>query len=114
MSSQCAKLDVIFVLAVMLERRRLFVERDVQLFEDGGKKRIYEHRGTGETFVIVDPQLRLTDLEHVQTEVVTLLGGGDAAKTGAQPPVAGEPAADAPVVETQGAGAAERPDACSI
>ena len=107
------KLDVIFVLAVMLERRRIFVERDVHLFEDGGKKRIYEHRGTGETFVIVDPQLRLTDLEHVQTEVVALLGGGDAAKPDAAKPVAEGAAPAAPAAETAGGGDAGPAGACS-
>jgi hypothetical protein len=70
-----SKLAAIFVLAVMLERKRQLIERDVQLLENGHRRRIYEHRGTGETFVIIDPRLRLDDLEKVQTEVVALLGG---------------------------------------
>jgi hypothetical protein len=87
-----AREGAIFVLAVMLERRRIFVERDVQLLEDGGKRRIYEHRGTGETFVIADPQLKLRDLEHVQQEVVILLGGRPPGEP-APAPEAGVPAA---------------------
>ncbi|MBM4155522.1 MAG: hypothetical protein FJ221_10915 [Lentisphaerae bacterium] len=77
-SKDDTKLSAIFVLAVMLERKRLLIERDVQILENGHRRRIYEHRGTGETFVIVDPRLRLDDLEAVQTEVVALLGGGAA------------------------------------
>lgn len=73
---------VVFVLAVMLERRRLLVERDVQRTPEGGRLRIYEHRGTGETFLIFDPELHLHDLEIVQQEVMTLLGGPDGAPAG--------------------------------
>jgi hypothetical protein len=68
----------IFVLTVMLERRRILVERDVKTAPEGGKLRIYEHRGTGETFVIADPELKLHDLEAVQNEVMALLSGPEA------------------------------------
>ena len=67
--------NVIFILAVMLERRRILVERDVKTREDGLKVRFYEHRKTGEIFVVPDPGLRLDELEQVQQEVITLLGG---------------------------------------
>jgi len=73
-----SRLAAIFVLAVMLERKRILIERDVQLLENGHRQRMYEHRGTGETFIITDPRLRLDDLEQVQTEVVALLGGAPA------------------------------------
>ncbi|MCX7818483.1 MAG: hypothetical protein N2652_04640 [Kiritimatiellae bacterium] len=72
-------LAAIFVLAVMLERKRVLVERDVELMEGGRRRRIYEHRRTGEVFTIVDPPLHLDDLERVQLEVAQLLEGGDAA-----------------------------------
>jgi len=71
-----AHANTIYILAVMLERRRLLVERDVQVREDGVKLRIYEYRKTNETFVIPDPELKLAELEHVQEEVVAMLGGG--------------------------------------
>jgi hypothetical protein len=67
--------NVIYILAVMLERRRLLAEKDVQVREDGTKVRVYEHKQTGETFVIPDPGLKLAEIEQVQEEVVTLLGG---------------------------------------
>jgi hypothetical protein len=34
---------------------------------------IYEHGGTGDVFIVPDPQLRLDELESVQNEVVQLL-----------------------------------------
>jgi len=80
-----SKAGVMFVLAVMLERRRVLIERDVRFHDDGARTRIYEHRGTGESFAILDPGLRLDDLEKVQAEVVALLGGAPAAPPGAPP-----------------------------
>ncbi len=70
------KINVIYILAVMLERKRILVERDIQTREDGTTIRVYEHRESGETFLIPEPHLRLDELEHVQTEVVEMLGGG--------------------------------------
>lgn len=66
--------NAIYILAVMLERKRILVERDVQTREDGTKIRVYEHRKTGEVFTIPDPDLKLTQLEAVQQEVADLLG----------------------------------------
>ena len=67
--------NTIYILAVMLERRRILSERDVQTREDGVKVRVYEHRKTGETFLIPDPGLKLSELKAVQEEVVARLGG---------------------------------------
>lgn len=75
-----ARAGVMFILAVMLERKRELIERDVQTREDGTRVRIYEHRRTGEMFAIVDPELKLTELEPVQREVNELLGLVDAAE----------------------------------
>jgi len=71
--------NVLFILAVMLERRRLLVERDVVKQEDGKLVRVYEHRKTGDTFIVTDPQLRLDQIEHVQTEVMVMLSAPAAA-----------------------------------
>ena len=68
------KRSVIFILAVMLERRRILVEKEVQLQPDGVKIRVYEHKQTGESFVVPDPQLRLGEIEAVQRDVMALLG----------------------------------------
>ena len=66
--------NAIFILAVMLERRRILVEKEVQWQPDGRKIRVYEHKQTGESFVVPDPQLRLQEIESVQREVMNLLG----------------------------------------
>lgn len=75
-----SRINAIYILAVMLERKRLLVEKDVQVREDGSKLIIYEHRKTGEVFTIPDPQLKLTELESVQKEVEELLGLGPSAE----------------------------------
>ena len=66
---------VIYILAVMLERKKTLVEKDVTIDDNGTVHRVYEHRQTGETFLILDPQLKLDKLEDVQTRVVEMLGG---------------------------------------
>ena len=73
-SDDPAKRNVIFILAVMLERRRILAEREVQVQPDGRKIRVYEHKQTGESFVVPDPGLRLREIESVQREVLELLG----------------------------------------
>ncbi len=67
--------NVIYVLAVMLERSRILVERDTRMAEDGSLRRVYEDRKNGDTFVVLDPQLRLENLSEVQQQVVALLSG---------------------------------------
>ena len=67
--------NVVYVLAVMLERSKILVERDAKVQKDGTIIRIYEHRRTGESFIVLDPRIRLENLADVQTEVVALLSG---------------------------------------
>ena len=91
--------SVIFILAVMLERRRILVEKEVQVQPDGAKIRVYEHKQTGEVFVVPDPQLRLAEIECVQRDVMELLGipppgSAAASTTSSPPPAAEEPAHD--------------------
>ncbi len=70
--------NVAYILAVMLERQRILIERDVRTLEDGSLLRVYERRNSGETFLIHDPQLELGALSHVQNQVITMLGPRDA------------------------------------
>ena len=65
-----------FLLAVMLERKRLLKEIETKNAEDGTLLRIYEHVKTGEVFVVPDPQLRLDQLADVQQQVAQFLGPG--------------------------------------
>lgn len=67
--------NVVYVLAVMLERAKILVERDRKEQEDGTIRRVYEDRKQGDTFVILDPRLRLENLAEVQSQVVALLSG---------------------------------------
>ncbi len=65
-----------YLLAVMLERKRLLKEVEAKTGSDGQLTRIYEHTKTGEVFIIPDPQLRLDQIAQVQQEVSSLLSPG--------------------------------------
>ncbi len=67
--------NVVYVLAVMLERSKILVERDSKPQQDGTIRRVYEDRKNGDTFVILDPRIRLENLAEVQAQVVALLSG---------------------------------------
>ena len=67
--------NVMYVLAIMLERGKQLVERDAKPHESGGILRVYEHRKDGDTFVVLDPRLRLDQIGEVQQQVVALLSG---------------------------------------
>ena len=82
--------NVIYVLAVMLERSKILVERDQKEQSDGTIRRVYEDRKQGDTFVILDPRIRLENLAEVQSQVIALLSG-----TKSLGEVAGEAAAEA-------------------
>lgn len=61
-----------YILAVMLERKKLLVETDSQKTRNG-LLRIYEHRHSGEVFIIKDPQIPLSEVASIQDEVQQLL-----------------------------------------
>ncbi len=61
-----------FILAVMLERQKLLRETDSQRTPTG-ILRVYEHRKTGEVFIVKDPNIPLAEIEAVQNEVFILL-----------------------------------------
>jgi hypothetical protein len=65
-----------YLLAVMLERKKLLKEVETKRTAEGTVTRIYEHTKTGEVFVVPDPQLRLDQIEQVRAEVSVLLGPG--------------------------------------
>lgn len=64
-----------YILAVMLERQKLLRETDSQRTPTG-ILRVYEHRKTGEVFIIKDPDIPLSEIEKVQEEVIVLLENG--------------------------------------
>lgn len=70
--SENAAPNACYVLAVMLERKRILKQIKSEQTESG-RVLIYEHGKTGDVFVIHDPQLRLDEIESVQNEVTSLL-----------------------------------------
>jgi len=67
--------NVRYILAVMLERKKLLRETDSQR-TPGGILRVYEHRKTGDVFLVRDPDIPLDEVEKVQEEVILLLEHG--------------------------------------
>ncbi len=64
--------NVRYILAVMLERKKILRETDTQEVPSG-ILRVYEQRKTGDVYVIKDPQIPLSDVDKVQTEVREML-----------------------------------------
>jgi hypothetical protein len=62
-----------YVLAAMLERKRVLKQVKTESREGGRRVLIYEQPTTGDVFVVPDPQLRLDELEAVQNELAELL-----------------------------------------
>jgi len=61
-----------YILALMLERKRVLRPLD----SEDPALLVYEHVGTGETFVVQNPGLSLDQVPAVQREVAGLLAGG--------------------------------------
>lgn len=70
-----------FVLAVMLERKRLLKVK-AQDRKEGRRVIVYEDPRTGDLFTVPDPGLRLDQLEPLQHEVMRLLQHGLPQATG--------------------------------
>lgn len=64
-----------YILAVMLERKRLLKVKE-QIRREGQRVFIYEQPATGDLFTITDPDLQLDQLEMVQRDVASLLEHG--------------------------------------
>jgi len=64
-----------YILAVMLERKRLLKVKE-QIQREGRRIFVYEHPKSGDIFTITDPGLQLNQLESVQRDVATLLEHG--------------------------------------
>ena len=65
-----------YILAVMLERKRLLKVKEQIPREEGGRIFVYEHPKTAEIFAISDPNLQLNQLEQVQKDVAQLMEHG--------------------------------------
>ncbi len=69
-----------YILAVMLERQKILRETDTQP-TNSGILRIYEHRKSGEVFIVKDPNIPLDEVEKIQLEVMELLAPQSAQST---------------------------------
>jgi hypothetical protein len=66
---------VCYILAVMLERKRILkVKEEIQ--GENGRVFIYEQPKTGDVFTIADPNLQLDQLQEVQHDTAQLLAHG--------------------------------------
>jgi len=64
-----------YILAVMLERKRLLKIRE-QIRREGQRLFLYEHPKSGDLFTVVDPALNLGELDEVQRTVAALMEFG--------------------------------------
>lgn len=83
----------IYILAILLERNKQFIERDVRQQPDGLIVRIYEFKATGEVFTVAAPDLRADNLAAVQQRVIDLLEGRETLTASATPPPPASPRA---------------------
>jgi hypothetical protein len=96
-----------FILAVMLERQKVLVEKDTQVVPSG-ILRVYEHRKEGDVFLIRDPNVALDQVEAMQQEVLDLLENHgrkpsvEAEAAEASEPVAEETASDESEIQAEG------------
>ena len=67
-----ANANACYVLAVMLERKRVLKPIKADQSDDRPVL-IYEHGKSGDVFIVPEVRLRLDEIEHVQTEVSELL-----------------------------------------
>jgi hypothetical protein len=63
-----------YILALMLERRRVLSQKHTIQEDPSGKTLlVYEHSKSGETFIVIDPHLDLSRIGKVQVEVKEIL-----------------------------------------
>ena len=74
MASDSPPANACYVLAAMLERKRVLKQVKTEQTPKG-RVLIYEQGSTGDVFIVPDPQLHLDELENVQNEVAELLRG---------------------------------------
>ena len=66
-----------YILALMLERKKLLRQIERQRPATGVSLLVYEHLPSGEVWLIEDPGLKLNELVSVQNEVGALLAAAD-------------------------------------
>ncbi len=68
-------IGLICLLAALLERSKLLIEREVTFTPEGTRQRLYEERATGAFYTILDPGLT-DDVGPLQERIIHLLDHG--------------------------------------
>ena len=61
-----------YILALMLERKKVLLPVDVKQSE-ARRLLFYEHKESGDVFIVADPQLKLDEIGTIQAEITSLL-----------------------------------------
>lgn len=64
-----AQFKVCYLLALLLERKRILKAREKIIGPDGSRMVIYEHTGTQETFMVREVDFKLSELDALREEV---------------------------------------------
>ena len=73
-SSDASHKNLCYILALMLERKKdLLPRKHTDEDRPGRNLMVYEHAKTGETFLVEDPQLNLSEIVGVQKQVQGIL-----------------------------------------
>ncbi len=78
-----------YILAVMLERKKTLLPVDVKETETR-RLLFYEHKDSGDVFIVADPQLKLDEIESIQAEVALQLNHEESEKSGEREEVSEE------------------------
>ncbi len=72
-SEEESHLNLCYILALLEERKKVFSLREKVRDEQGRTVIVYEHSASGETYLIRDPHLTLSQVEAVQDQVKELI-----------------------------------------
>lgn len=62
-----------YVLAILLERNKTFMERPKVKNPDGREELVYEDKDSGETYILEDPKLTLKELGEIESQLQEML-----------------------------------------
>ena len=62
---------MIFLFALLLERKKILLVRERTTGPEG-RVTVYEHKMTGEVILVPEPEVRLTEVDQLRSEVEAL------------------------------------------
>lgn len=72
-SEESTHINLCFILALMEERKKILVPCDKTVDEEGREFIVYEHKKSGDIYLIRDPHLSLKEVAEVQRQVKELI-----------------------------------------